>query len=499
MVTIVYVWRTVTRFIHIRCIVLPQTDGAIGGSHVLTSYKGNIRTRDHRGDDPWCLATIFYCFSTLACSWLSTTTSPDYLNLWAPLGYCCLCGGYLIDICYSLNTSRLSLHLDDDLLDQARQQVHPIQQPHAPRPAVTTPHVLGANPYHTGTRPIPLRRETHVKSLTGQPLRGRWELDTSESPLAHAAAHPSKTLKVLCKNDADLQLECQGKALLEARIQITGRGWLHPQIEHIPHVFRPTKLTSPEFQARHGSQRFRLTARTLGGNLVIRIPSDFRGRVVASVPNSVTFSPNAAKLLNGPRTTTVGPNGTVAEYSTGLPSAEEGADGRHSRFLDLIHVSPGGGSVRVLVGDEGLLRASGLVAGVLVAKQRAEDELARRRSHRYRATDVTTTLPFALRVIILSYALRTSSNECTESTRGRSCPTRVVNISDEVRKTLYQLAKVPNAHSLMVPGYTAQPTRPQSSLNQVPYSTRELTELVHARARANEFATRSKVCRATKE
>ncbi|KAF8744587.1 hypothetical protein RHS02_02256, partial [Rhizoctonia solani] len=259
----------------------------------------------------------------------------------------------------------------------ARQQVHPIQQPHAPRSAVTTPHVLGANPYHTGTRPIPLRRETHVKSLTGQPLRGRWELDTSESPLAHAAAHPSKTLKVLCKNDADLQLECQGKALLEARIQITGRGWLHPQIEAI------TEYGDGVIEmARHGSQRFRLTARTLGGNLVIRIPSDFRGRVVASVPNSVTFSPNAAKLLNGPRTTTVGPNGTVAEYSTGLPSAEEGADGRHSRFLDLIHVSPGGGSVRVLVGDEGLLRASGLVAGVLVAKQRAEDELARRRSRR---------------------------------------------------------------------------------------------------------------------
>ncbi|CAE6484455.1 unnamed protein product [Rhizoctonia solani] len=237
------------------------------------------------------------------------------------------------------------------------------------------PHRYEADCSPDGRRP--LRRETHVKSLTGQPLRGRWELDTSESPLAHAAAHPSKTLKVLCKNDADLQLECQGKALLEARIQITGRGWLHPQIEAI------TEYGDGVIEmARHGSQRFRLTARTLGGNLVIRIPSDFRGRVVASVPNSVTFSPNAAKLLNGPRTTTVGPNGTVAEYSTGLPSAEEGADGRHSRFLDLIHVSPGGGSVRVLVGDEGLLRASGLVAGVLVAKQRAEDELARRRSRR---------------------------------------------------------------------------------------------------------------------
>ncbi|KAF8758371.1 hypothetical protein RHS01_02929 [Rhizoctonia solani] len=220
----------------------------------------------------------------------------------------------------------------------ARQQVHPIQQPHAPRSAVTTPHVLGANPYHTGTRPIPLRRETHVKSLTGQPLRGRWELDTSESPLAHAAAHPSKTLKVLCKNDADLQLECQGKALLEARIQITGRGWLHPQIEAITEY---------------------------GDGVIEMVTSIYH----IKTPQWSTYDDGRTKWYCG-------------GVFNGLPSAEEGADGRHSRFLDLIHVSPGGGSVRVLVGDEGLLRASGLVAGVLVAKQRAEDELARRRSRR---------------------------------------------------------------------------------------------------------------------
>ncbi|CAE6348125.1 unnamed protein product [Rhizoctonia solani] len=237
------------------------------------------------------------------------------------------------------------------------------------------PHRYEADCSPDGRRP--LRRETHVKSPTGQPLRGRWELDTSGSPSTHAAAHPSKTLKMLCGDDADLQLECHGKAPLEARIQITGRGWLHPQIEAI------TEYGDGVIEmARHGSQRFRLTARTLGGNLVIRIPSDFCGKIVAAVPNSVTFSPNAAKLLNGPRTTTVGPNGTVAEYSTGIPSAEERADGKHSRFLDFVHVSPGNGSVRVLVGDEGLLRASGLVAGVLVAKQRAEDEFARRRSRR---------------------------------------------------------------------------------------------------------------------
>ncbi|CAE6519873.1 unnamed protein product [Rhizoctonia solani] len=237
------------------------------------------------------------------------------------------------------------------------------------------PHRYEADCSPGGRRP--LRRETHITSPAGQPLRGRWELDTSERSSKHTTAHPGNALKTLCGDDADLQLECQGKAPLEARIQITGRGWLHPQIEAI------TEYGDGVIEmARHGSQRFRLSARTLGGNLVIRIPNDFCGKVVASVPNSVTFSPNAAKLLNGPRTTTVGPNGTVAEYSTGLSSAEERTDGRHPRFLDFVHVSPGEGSVRVLVGDEGLLRASGLVAGVLVAKQRAEDELARRRSRR---------------------------------------------------------------------------------------------------------------------
>ncbi|KAG8763980.1 hypothetical protein FRC11_007030 [Ceratobasidium sp. 423] len=236
------------------------------------------------------------------------------------------------------------------------------------------PHRYEADCSPGGRRP--LRRETHITSPSGQPLRGKWELDTSESS-KRATAHPSKALKMLCGDGADLRLGCQGKAPLEARIQITGRGWLHPQIEAI------TEYGDGVIEmARHGSQRFRLSARTLGGNLVIRIPNDFCGKIVVGAPNSVTFSPNAAKLLNGPRTTTVGPSGAVAEYSTGLSSAEECADGRHSRFLDFVHVSPGEGSVRVLVGDEGLLRASGLVAGVLVAKQRAEDELARRRSRR---------------------------------------------------------------------------------------------------------------------
>ncbi|KAH7340595.1 hypothetical protein B0J17DRAFT_652026 [Rhizoctonia solani] len=223
----------------------------------------------------------------------------------------------------------------------------------------------------------PLRRERHITSPSGQPLRGRWEIDTNESSSTHSTVQPSKALKTLCGDGADLQLECQGKAPLEARIQITGRGWLHPQIEAI------TEYGDGVIEmARHGSQRFRLSARTLGGNLIIRIPSDFCGKIVTSVPNSVAFSPNAAKLLNGPHTTTIGPNGTAAEYSTGLSSAEERADGKYSRFLDFVHVSPGEGSVRVLVGDEGLLRASGLVASVLVAKQRAGDELARRRSRR---------------------------------------------------------------------------------------------------------------------
>jgi hypothetical protein len=38
---------------------------------------------------------------------------------------------------------------------------------------------------------------------------------------------------VLSGEGADLQLETRGKAPLEARIQITGRGWTHPQIEAI--------------------------------------------------------------------------------------------------------------------------------------------------------------------------------------------------------------------------------------------------------------------------
>lgn len=233
------------------------------------------------------------------------------------------------------------------------------------------PHRYEADCSPDGRRP--LRRETHVTSPQGQPLRGRWEVDTSGSP---SAAYPTKALKVLHGEGADLQLEVRGKAPLEARIQITGRGWLHPQIETI------TEDGDGVIEmARHGSQRFRLTARTLGGTLVIRIPGDFCGKIVATAPNAVTLSPNAAKLLNGPRTTTVGPTGSVTEYSTGLPCGEERADGRAMRFLDLVHVFPGEGSVRVLVGDEGLIRTNGLVAGVLVAKQWAEDEMARRRSN----------------------------------------------------------------------------------------------------------------------
>jgi hypothetical protein len=140
------------------------------------------------------------------------------------------------------------------------------------------------------------------------------------------------------------------------------------------------KIDVSLLQARHGSQRFRLTARTLGGNLIIRIPEDFCGKLVANVRSSVTLSPNAAKLLSGPRTTTVGLNGSVTEYSTGLTCAEERADGKPLRFLDFVHVFPGEGSARVLVGDEGLIRTNGLVSGLLGAKQWAEDEMARRRS-----------------------------------------------------------------------------------------------------------------------
>ncbi|KAG9094678.1 hypothetical protein FS749_012024 [Ceratobasidium sp. UAMH 11750] len=100
------------------------------------------------------------------------------------------------------------------------------------------------------------------------------------------------------------------------------------------------------------------------------------GKIVATLSGSVTLSPNAARLLSGPRTTTVSASGSVVEYSTGPGDA----DGKPLRFPDLVHVSPGEGSVRVLVGDEGLIRANGLVAGVLGAKQWAEDEMARRRS-----------------------------------------------------------------------------------------------------------------------
>ena len=135
-------------------------------------------------------------------------------------------------------------------------------------------------------------------------------------------------------------------------------------------------------QARHGSQRFRLTARTLGGNVVIRIPADFSGKVVAADPGSVTLSPNATRLLNGPRTTTVGSAGTVTEYSTALVQSEGRLDARPQRFPDLLYIFPGDGTARVLVGDEGLIRANGLVSGVLVAKQRAEDEMRRRASSR---------------------------------------------------------------------------------------------------------------------
>ncbi|KAB5593702.1 hypothetical protein CTheo_2885 [Ceratobasidium theobromae] len=235
------------------------------------------------------------------------------------------------------------------------------------------PHRYEADCSPDGRRP--LRRETHITMPPGQPLRGRWEVDTSETTSKHVGAHPNKALKVLCGEGSDLQLEVQGKAALEARIQVTGRGWLRPQIEVITE--NGDGLVE---MARHGSQRFRLAARTLGGNLVIRIPGDFCGRIVVNTPSSVTLSPNATKLLSGPRTTTVGPGGSVAEYSTGISCADERADGKPPRFSDYVHISPGEGSARVLVGDEGLLRANGLVAGVLVAKQWAESEMTRRRS-----------------------------------------------------------------------------------------------------------------------
>lgn len=80
-------------------------------------------------------------------------------------------------------------------------------------------------------------------------------MDTSGGAANLPTAQPHKALKVLCGEGADLQLESRGKSPLEARIQITGRGWTHPQIEAIteygdgliemvsnalvPHVMRP--------------------------------------------------------------------------------------------------------------------------------------------------------------------------------------------------------------------------------------------------------------------
>lgn len=103
---------------------------------------------------------------------------------------------------------------------------------------------------------------------------------------------------------------------------------------------------------------------------------------MAADPGSVTLSPNATKLLNGPRTTTVASDGTVTEYSTAPAQPEARSDAKPQRFPDLLYISPGDGTVRVLVGDEGLIRANGLVSGMLVAKQRAEDEMRRRASSR---------------------------------------------------------------------------------------------------------------------
>ncbi|QRW00481.1 hypothetical protein RhiJN_28499 [Ceratobasidium sp. AG-Ba] len=253
------------------------------------------------------------------------------------------------------------------------------------------PHRYEADCSPDGRRP--LRRDTHVTSPPGQPLRGRWEVDTSGTSSKSTPAQPHKALKVLCGEGSDLQLETRGKAALEARIQITGRGWTYPQIEVVTEYGEgiiEMVSTTPKStcsagklagthkhgltQARHGSQRFRLTARTLGGDLIVRVPPDFSGKVVANAPGSVSFSADAARLLSGSRTTTVGPNGCTTEYST------RATDAKSSRFPDFVHVSPGEGTVRVLVGDEGLLRANGLVAGVLGAKQWAEDEMARRRS-----------------------------------------------------------------------------------------------------------------------
>ncbi|KAG8691518.1 hypothetical protein FRC09_011599 [Ceratobasidium sp. 395] len=93
------------------------------------------------------------------------------------------------------------------------------------------PHRYEADCSPDGRRP--LRRDTHVTSPPGQPLRGRWEVDTSGSSSKSAPVQSHKALKVLCGEGTDLQLETRGKAPLEARIQITGRGWTHPQIEAV--------------------------------------------------------------------------------------------------------------------------------------------------------------------------------------------------------------------------------------------------------------------------
>ncbi|KAG8734782.1 hypothetical protein FRC12_018348, partial [Ceratobasidium sp. 428] len=141
------------------------------------------------------------------------------------------------------------------------------------------PHRYEADCSPDGRRP--LRRDTHVTSPPGQPLRGRWEVDTSWSSSKSAPVQSHKALKVLCGEGTDLQLETRGKAPLEARIQITGRGWTHPQIEAV------TEYGDGIIEmARHGSQRFRLTARTLGGNMIVRIPADFSGKIIATWPGS---------------------------------------------------------------------------------------------------------------------------------------------------------------------------------------------------------------------
>ncbi|KAG9127096.1 hypothetical protein FRC07_000656, partial [Ceratobasidium sp. 392] len=246
-----------------------------------------------------------------------------------------------------------------------------VHYPACPR-CESYPHRYEADCSPDGRRP--LRRDTHVTSPPGEPLRGHWEVDTSGTSSKSAPAKSHKALKVLCGQGADLQLETRGKAPLEARIQITGRGWSLAEIEAatqygnstiemvrmLQRMFNEASMANVHVlsQARHGSQRFRLTARTLSGNMIVRIPADFSGKIVATSPGSVTLSPNATRLLSGPRTTTVGADGSEVEYST----APGDGDAKPLRFSDFVHVSPGEGSVRILVGDEGLIRANGLVA-----------------------------------------------------------------------------------------------------------------------------------------